>query len=158
MMKYIEAPNEWDQEVDSVPSVFLAGGIVDCVDWQSDIVQRLATHDIAILNPRRLNFPIDDPNAAKEQIRWEYDALRAVDMISFWFSSETLNPIVLYELGTWTAFHYANGGTPSIVIGIHVDYKRRVDIEIQTALMDTGIPIVYSLGGLAEEIVKGLDA
>ena len=29
-----------------------------------------------VLNPRRKNFPIDDPKAAREQIVWKYHALR----------------------------------------------------------------------------------
>jgi hypothetical protein len=34
--------------------------------------------------------------------RWEHDHLRRSKAIMFWFPSETLCPITLYELGAWT--------------------------------------------------------
>ncbi len=34
--------------------------------------------------------------------RWEHDHLRRAKAIMFWFPSETLCPITLYELGAWT--------------------------------------------------------
>jgi hypothetical protein len=30
--------------------------------------------EVYLFNPRRENFPINDPNASKEQIEWEYVA------------------------------------------------------------------------------------
>ena len=97
-MRYIEAVSEYiRQEGDK--SLFIAGGITDCPDWQQDIVKLLSDTDITLLNPRRSNFPIHDPNAALEQIAWEHEMLRCARAISFWFPKETICPIVLYELG-----------------------------------------------------------
>ena len=31
--------------------------------------------DLVVFNPKRENFPIDDPNAAYEQIAWEFSWL-----------------------------------------------------------------------------------
>src|SRR3954464_2254024 len=98
-MRYIEAPAEWDGYG---PSVFLAGGITDCPDWQTEMVELLADTELNVLNPRRANFPIKDPGAAEAQISWEHRYLRRAGMISFWFPKETLCPIVLYELGAWS--------------------------------------------------------
>lgn len=81
--------------------LFLAGGITNCPDWQSKMIDELKNVDITIYNPRRKNFPTDDPNASEEQITWEYAHLKTADIISFWFSRGSLNPIVLYELGMW---------------------------------------------------------
>ena len=49
-MTYIEALAEYDG---TGPSLFLAGGISGTVDWQADIVARLADLPLVILNPRR---------------------------------------------------------------------------------------------------------
>lgn len=68
-MIYIEAPN-YEFPKDKI-SIFLAGSITDCPDWQSDIIQKLKDEDIVIFNPRRKNFPIEDPKASDEQIKWE---------------------------------------------------------------------------------------
>ena len=82
-MKYIEAPfpvydHRFDpnHEMKVKNSVFLAGGITGCPDWQSDIVKMLSDTDLTLLNPRRADFPIGDPDAAFDQIQWEHNALR----------------------------------------------------------------------------------
>ena len=132
------------------PTVFLAGTITGAQDWQSEIIQMLANDSGVLFNPRRENFPIDDPSAAPAQIKWEHDRLREAMLISFWFSPETLNPIVLYELGAWSM------RTKPIVVGVHPDYARRQDVEIQTGLARPDVEIVYSLADLAVEIRKYL--
>lgn len=159
-MQYIECPN---LEAPKHPSVFLAGGITDCPDWQSDIVklikdiddndlisldkrEKRLQHSITIFNPRRKQFPIDDPKSASEQIYWEYLMLIDADFISFWFPRETLCPIVLFELGNWLS------SRKPIVIGIDPDYKRKLDVEIQTKLARTNIKICYSIVELAKQI------
>ena len=100
-MRYIEAITPYTYK-DGDKSLFIAGGITDCPDWQQDFVKLLSDTDITILNPRRANFPIHDSNAALEQIKWEHDNLRRAVAISFWFPKETICPIALYELGAWS--------------------------------------------------------
>lgn len=133
------------------PSVFLAGGITNCPDWQAEMRHLLRENDITVVNPRRADFPIGDPNAALEQIEWEYDHLRKVELISFWFSVGSLNPIVLFELGA--ALERDN---VKVVVGCHPDYERRQDVEIQTELRRHRIGIVYSLPELAIKILEEL--
>jgi len=145
----IESPNEvYSLENNENKKLFLAGGITDCPDWQSEIINDLKhIKDLTIYNPRRKDFPIDDPNASEEQITWEYNHLRDSDIIIYWFSRGSINPIVLYELGKW--------GTASdkpIFIGIDKDYTRSIDVEIQTKLSNPNAPIVYSLIELAIEV------
>ena len=153
-MKYIESPKimpvpdvskTWTPEG---KSLFLAGGISGCENWQSRIVLYLRDVSIILLNPRRKDFPIDDPSAAQTQIEWEYGHLRRASMILFWFPSETLCPIVLYELGAWSMTD------KKIFVGVHPEYKRRQDVEIQTKLVRPEIQIVYDLGTLSEQIIS----
>jgi hypothetical protein len=126
------------------PSLFLAGGITGCPDWQTEAVRVLSDVAVTLLNPRRPHFPIDDPAAAAEQIRWEHDALRQATAILFWFPAETLCPIALYELGAWSMT-----GKP-LFVGTHPDYRRRTDVVIQTALARPDVTVVDSLAGVID--------
>lgn len=145
-MIYVEAVNE--ALVTVLPSIFLAGGITDCPDWQSDVIERLEKSNIMIFNPRRKNFPIHDQTAAQKQIEWEHKYLRKVEMILFWFPKETLCPIVLYELGAWSMTD------KPIFLGIHPEYKRRQDVEIQTRLVRPDIKITYSIEDLVSNVLN----
>jgi hypothetical protein len=70
------------------------------------------------------------------------------DLISFWFPRETLCPITLYELGKW----HGKADKP-IVVGMHPDYPRRIDVEEQSKLVFRGNPeFHYSLSALAAGI------
>jgi hypothetical protein len=142
-MTYVEAPNTFNG---SGPSIFLAGGITQCPDWQAQLIEQIKGLNMAIFNPRRKNFPIKDPTAAEAQITWEFKALRQASMISFWFCKETMNPIVLFELGSWVV------SQKSIVVGMDKEYSRRQDVEIQTKLSRPDIQIVYNLKDLADGV------
>lgn len=152
-MRYIEALEEYTPLMDenklTEKSIFLAGGITNCPDWQQELRNMLYDCNLAILNPRRKNFPINDPNASKEQISWEFNHFKIADIISFWFSRGSLNPIVLFELGKWLSQK-----RKPIFIGIDPKYKRKQDIIIQTALERPDIKIVFSLHELAHQIKK----
>lgn len=131
-------------------SVFLAGGITGCPDWQQELVKSLQDVDGILLNPRRADFPIGQPSAARGQIFWEHHYLREADAISFWFCQETICPIVLYELGAWSM-------TPKkLFVGVHPNYSRRQDVEIQTAYARPDVVPVYQLCELAEQIREWL--
>jgi len=139
-MRYVEAPEEFDT---GRYSIFLAGGITNCPDWQQDMVSLLQDTDLVLLNPRRKDFPIHDPGAAEAQIAWEHRYLRKAGGVLFWFPCETLCPIVLYELGAWSMTK------KPIYVGVHPEYQRRQDVEIQTRLVRPNVKIVYSLQDLA---------
>ena len=136
-MKVITAP----QKIDSIdkPTVFLAGGITNCPEWQDELILQLKDVESAVLlNPRRKNFPIDDPNAAQEQIAWEFQALEQANIFSMWFSdSDSDQPICMYELGRNVALRKNN--INSIVIGVEEGYSRSQDVEIQMSLINKKI-------------------
>ncbi|MBE9215348.1 nucleoside 2-deoxyribosyltransferase domain-containing protein [Plectonema cf. radiosum LEGE 06105] len=141
----MEALEKFDGQGDAI---FLGGGISNCPDWQSQMVEFLKPSPWIILNPRRANFPIDNPDASKQQIAWEHRHLRLASSILFWFPQETICPITLYELGAWSMTD------KPLFIGVHPNYPRRQDVEIQTALVRHEINIVYSLEELAKQIFK----
>jgi hypothetical protein len=149
MFKAIEAVNIDNDE--SNTTIFLAGGITSCPDWQAELIEKIRSKygylDITLLNPRRKNFPIHDPNASEEQIKWEYDHLKKSDIIIFWFSEGSLNPIVLYELGMW-----GNSGTRKIIVGCDPNYQRIQDVAIQTKLARPDITVLDSLDAIVDEL------
>lgn len=146
-MRYIECPDVYEG---NEKSLFLAGGITNCPNWQLELVSLLKDEDITLLNPRRKNFPINDSKAAEEQIKWEYKHLRKADAISFWFPKETLCPICLYELGTWSIT------SKPLFIGTHPEYQRKKDLEIQNRLVRPDIEITYDLESLSTQIKRWL--
>jgi hypothetical protein len=148
---YIECPSTHDG---SGLTLFLAGGISSCSDWQATIAARLgqACPQLFVYNPRRKDFDVNDPNATPFQIAWEHDHLRRSKAILFWFPPETLCPITLYELGTWTQLGQHTG--TKIFIGCDSNYKRIDDVKIQTRMADPTIPpIVTSIDALADLVI-----
>jgi hypothetical protein len=123
-MKIYEAPNVYDGRY----TLFLAGGISGCPDWQSEALKEFEDldDDCKIANPRRKDFDITDEKVSEKQIKWEHDALSHSNLILFWFPKETVCPITLYELGYWLGF-----GHVMLFIGVHPEYSRRFDIEQQ---------------------------
>lgn len=155
MATIIEAPNEvYSIQNNRNKKLFLAGGITNCPDWQAAIIPLLSSiPELTVYNPRRKNFPIHDPNAAEEQITWEYNKLKEADIILFWFSRGSLNPIVLYELGRW-----GNSSDKPIVIGLDEEYERKQDVIVQTMLsrgVDT--PFVHTLDDAVDAIKEILE-
>jgi len=143
-MIYIEAPAEY---TGAGPSIFLAGGITGCGNWQHELAQALCGTDLAVLNPRRERFPVDDPAAAEGQIRWEFRHLRKATARLFWFPSATLCPIALFELGAWSR------DEGPLFVGVDPAYARRTDVEVQMTLARPDVDVVYSPGDLAKQVV-----
>jgi len=126
-MEYIEAPKNWER-LPGQPSVFLAGGITGCPDWQFELSHLLVMTNYAVLNPRRKVFK-NTPEFAELQIRWEFEHLQKADVIAFWFPKESIQPIALFELGAWSK------SFKPIVIGVESGYPRELDIHIQMKLL-----------------------
>jgi hypothetical protein len=144
-MKYIECPVIYRQ-APGEKSLFLAGGITGCPDWQVTMVNLLQNSELALLNPRRKNFDVMDPNIDEQQIRWEFEHLNLATAILFWFCAETLCPIALFEYGKWI------GTSKRLFVGHDPGYQRSKDIGIQTELTRNGQRIHDSLDSLAEEV------
>jgi len=131
-MLYVEAPAKLENL--ARPFVFLAGGIVGCEEWQTEVSDALCRgyNKGTVLNPRRKNFPINDPMAAREQIGWEHGALWTSDVISYWFAGgESVQPIVMFELGCHLGRYCIGGGPLRLVVGVDPKYVRKADVEIQ---------------------------
>lgn len=163
LMNYFEAPNnpEFWPSIKSADSLFIAGSITGTENnnWQSKIIDlkpitfaptiRECYH---VFNPRRENYDGLIPGEEFRQIHWEYHTLKHCDHILFWFASETLAPITLFELGSALNTHDHS----KIHIGIHPNYARKNDVIIQTELRNNKLSkeIVYSLEDLAAKVIR----
>ena len=138
------------------PSVFIAGGISNCPNWQAETVS-LTNRDLYdVINPRREGGFDRTGDTAEEQITWEHRALGLVDSCIFWFPKETLCPITLFELGVM--LQRAARGNVRLAIGWHPEYQRafdlRVQISLETAAKDCIIHAAPGWDGLCSVIKK----
>lgn len=154
-MKVFEAPTPRSSTDDIC--VFLGGGISDCPDWQQDVIRmidRCLTPRISnitrLYNPRRTEFDINDPNQSEVQIKWEFEHLKAADIVLFWFPKETLCPITLLELGKQMMIDQ------NLCVGCHPEYARKFDVEFQLKLECPGVKVVDSLEDLVDSVVEAI--
>lgn len=131
-------------------SIFLAGGISNCADWQEDVAERLAQEtDAIIFNPRRLDFDMTAyEEVSRMQIIREWHALRMSTVNLFWLPEETLCPITLLEYGS--AIERLHAG--AVMCGTHPDYQRRFDVKMQNELRH-GTHIYDDLDELVEQTI-----
>ena len=147
-MRYIECPSL--ESIDpNEKSLFLAGGISNCPNWQLEVVNMLKDSDWTIINPRRANFDVGNNQLLEPQIEWEHQRLRQARAILFWFPAQTLCPITLNELGAWSMMN------KPLFVGTHPEYQRKYDVEIQTRLVRPEITIQDSLEKLVLQITNG---
>lgn len=144
-MKLITAPSK---DIFDSPCVFLAGGITNCGDWQQDMVNLLKDSNLTILNPRRIDFDIAKVDNTIEQINWECKTMWESDLVVFWFPQETVCPITLFELGLNL------GRWKKVLVGVHPNYSRKLDLEVQVPLYNRNIKIANSIHELAEQILE----
>lgn len=129
---------------------FLAGGITNCGEWQDKVIEYLQETEedlkgLVIFNPRRKNFPINDPNASEEQITWEFNKLEECDIFSMYFvESESVQPICLYELGrnlVRIKEKFPNDYSSRIVVTSEPKYSRLSDVIFQTRLATPNVKV-----------------
>lgn len=156
MLLHLTCPQTLKDAPTGARSVFLAGGISGCADWQSEAKRMLDAMSsergqglapLALLNPRREDFDLTDTELSVSQIRWEHEHLRLAQAIFFWFPHETLCPITLYELGVWSAL-----GKP-LMVGCDPRYARALDVREQTALIRPDVAVRDSLAAVCEDLM-----
>jgi len=161
-MHYLKAPQGLDPTDTSLksPFVFMAGGITNCPDWQSVLIDVLLHKEKGLegtlFNPRRKNFPIGDLSAAYEQIKWEFDALNAADIILFWFARGSDNPIVMYEYGTHLYRYVYEDSLPTIVVGCDPLYSRIKDVIMQTDLRSPNLTVHQNSDSFTAATVRAI--
>lgn len=139
MAQIITAPSI---ELPKFPSVFLAGGITNCKEWQKEVIKELEYCDISLFNPRQEHFDVSDKSASYKQILWEFERLEKMDIFSMYFCNDNSDqPICMYELGRniiRMQNRFPNDWEKRIVISVEDGYKRKADVLIQTELATGG--------------------
>lgn len=143
MSHHIQVITAPEQTVAQHKTVFLAGGITNCPLWQDWVIElfrdpQYNNQSLTLYNPRRRQFPTQDPEAPAYQIAWEHQRLMKADAIFFWFASGSLNPIVLYEYGRELGMQIAHRQCNlteyqrPIAVGVDINYSRKFDVIEQT--------------------------
>jgi hypothetical protein len=127
-------------------TIYLAGGIANCSDWQKKMIKLLRETNVNAFNPRDGNYVISDAEEYLNRVRYNRAKLDASEAVLLWFPKEQLTPVALLELGSVVA------SSKPVFIGIDPGYPRQIDVEIQTKLARPEIDIVYSLEDLAEQV------
>lgn len=142
-MIYIQAPTEL-----TLPpkSIFLAGGISNCHNWQDTVSSMLKDTNYIVMNPRRNDFDVSKVEESIKQIEWEFKYLQMATNILFWFPPETVCPITLFEYGKWIT------SDKPLHVGCDPNYSRLFDIKVQTRLVRPKQIIHTSLDTLVEEV------
>lgn len=135
MIQVVTAPS--DDQTQYI-SVFLAGGITNCKEWQKEVLAELELEDVTIYNPRRDSFDISDKTASDRQITWEYEKLERMDIFSMYFcSGPSDQPICMYELGrniVRMQNRFPSDWEKRIVISVESGYSRAFDVVKQVNL------------------------
>ena len=135
MAQIITAPSI---EIPKFISVFLAGGITNCKEWQKVVIEELKFEDISLFNPRQEHFDVSDKNASYKQILWEFERLEKMDIFSMYYCNDNSDqPICMYELGrniVRMQNRFPSDWEKRIVISVENGYKRQADVLIQTEL------------------------
>lgn len=155
-MIVVEAPNK--PHIGLGPytaSVFLAGGITGCPDWQAELLEMVKDTDLLIFNPRRKEWPqgLKQDEEARRQIAWEIQMLDRVGFAAFWFPKETICPIALLELGYWIGA-YGEEVMDWVTVGCHPEYSRKFDVQQQLQLRDPLAVVHEDLGQLAQSLIE----
>lgn len=134
-MKVITAPEYYVPTREEI-TVFLAGGITNCENWQKEVIDYLKslpdekTDKLVIFNPRRDKWPKNsDTEEIRRQINWEADYIRTADIFTMYFTNtdKSDQPICFYELGK-----YANRSND--IISYQEGFKRALDVEFQMSI------------------------
>ena len=138
MVQIITAPSI---ELPKFKSVFLAGGITNCKEWQKEVIENLKYEeykDVSLFNPRQEHFDVSDKSASYKQILWEFERLEKMDIFSIYFCNNNSDqPICMYELGrniVRMQNRFPSDWEKRIVISVEDGYRRKADVLIQTEL------------------------
>jgi nucleoside 2-deoxyribosyltransferase-like protein len=158
-MKVVYAPN-YHFPITHEKTLYLAGGVAGCLDWQADVIKALEKTSLTIFNPRRQTLLANMPELVQAQREWEFGNLSTARSVLFWFPKESLCPSTNYELGACleAAFTRKNKGQPfqPLFIGVHPDHSRYADILSILMLHPFKPTVSDSVKGLVQQVKNAL--
>ena len=145
-MKVITAPEYYVPTREEI-TVFLAGGITNCENWQKEVIDYLMslpeekTDRLVIFNPRHDKWPKNsDTEEIRRQINWEADYIRSADIFTMYFTNteKSDQSICFYELGKYAN---RNNNDISYIISYQEGFKRALDVEFQMEILSPIIKV-----------------
>lgn len=127
------------------PTVFLAGGIVGCPDWQNQVMQGLSDLRILFFNPRHDKDGKDIHFNSKVD-QWVENWIIRTGLVAFWFCKETTQHKWIFQLGRMS------DKVKPIIVGLHPDYKFAQDIQNLFILSRVRARLVYNIEDLIDKI------
>lgn len=121
------------------PSIFLGGGISNAKNWQPIVIADLAEENCVIYNPRRDSFDLNDETINHIQVEWEYKFLHFANILVFYFVSETVCPITLFELGAALERNVQSASPQKIIVYCEPGYTRTFDVNKQVSLINADV-------------------
>lgn len=136
---YYQAPAYYVPQPVDGPAVFLCGGIIGCEDWQSyarDVLQH-AAEPLTVLNPRRDDFPHDDPDACRIQFGWEQHHLHIPRVFRlFWFPKSKVD-----QAGAFAELVQALVEDGPVAVGCHSRYPRATMVRLWCQTLRPGLTV-----------------
>ena len=153
-MEIFQAPNPYPK--DKKFTIFMGGTIEEnkAEEWQKELISKLESYDIRILNPRRDAWDNTQIQSIKNpyfktQVDWELDGLERADLIVIYLQPKTYSPISLLEIGM-------NCNSYNIVVCCPDGFWRKGNVEVVCERYD--IPLVESLEDLENFIIEELES
>lgn len=136
--------------------IFL-GGSIDmgaAPDWQKELIAKLHSENVLILNPRRPDWnpewkPDADEPEFHRQVQWELAALESADVIVLYLSPGSQSPISLMEMGL-----YARSG--KLVVLCPPGFWRKGNVDITAEFY--GVERVADMQALAVAVQRRIAA
>lgn len=137
-------PPHWPLIIEpKTPRIFLAGSIEmgTCGDWQSEVTESFVGKDVAIYNPRRIDWDSSWEQSIhnkdfRNQVEWEMHHLYVATTIFMYFDPATKSPISLLELG----LHATSG---KLIVCCPDGFWRKGNVEVVCS--HYGIPLYAGL-------------
>lgn len=136
-------------------TIFLAGSIDmgKTRPWHEEVFKALKDLDIQILSPKRDDWDdswtqeADDPQF-REQVTWEFNAMRSADLILYCFTKESKAPVTMYELGRF-------GDEKDCIVCVEEGFYRQGNLHLYCEF--DNIPIYRKLDEMLEDLHKALE-
>lgn len=159
--RYFEAPNYWTPGPgDPKVAVFVAGGITGCPPWHQQAIQALRDSAVpmAVLNPARANFPIHDPDAGWEQVRWEQHHLHHPRTVTMMWFPEPLDPHIVAPIAQFEYGQLLESTTRQFTVGADPGYPRCRDVHYMARYHRPDMTVHSTLHAQVEATVRLVEA
>lgn len=140
-------------------SVYLAGSVIDCLDWRADLLKQLKDTKLLVLNPRQ-RVPLESGRGSIQQREhvqsvWEARYKGQVDVVVIWLPQEDRDKESLIEYGYALGLRASNPSL-TLIAGCHPGYAWSSEVRRRSEVNGRSWPdAVYdSLKDVAKALIE----